>query len=236
MNSLLKTARLAGAGYIIIFISGIFANFLVLENIVVPGDANATVVNIESNAFLFRIGILSFIIMVIADLIVAWALYLIFKPVNKNISLLAAWLRLVNATIFGVALVNIFNVLHIVKGASYFSAIDSNLLHAQIMLFFEAFNNTWLLGLIFFGFHLFVLSYLIIKSNYLPKLIGLILTLAAFGYLIDSFAQFLLPNYADYKDIFMLIVIVPGVIGELSLALWLLIKGVNQGENVAKSD
>ena len=228
MNSLSKTARLAGTAYIIIFISGIFANFLVLENIVVPGDANSTIINIESNTLLFRTGILSFIIMVIADLLVAWALYLLFVPVNKNLSLLAAWLRLVNVTIFGVALFNLFNVLHVINDTTYFSSIDNSLLQAQVMLFFESFNNTWLLGLIFFGLHLLVLSYLIIKSNFISKIIGLILTLAAFGYLIDSLAQLLLPNYADYKDIFLLIVVVPGVIGELSLALWLLIKGADQ--------
>lgn len=231
MNSLLKTARLAGIGYIIIFIAGIFANFLVLENIFIADDANATISNIKENELLFKIGILSFIIMVIADLIVAWALYLLFKPVNKNVSLLAAWFRLVNVTIFGVALFNLFSVLHIINGATYFSTIDTNLIDAQVMLYFEAFNNSWLLGLIFFGFHLFVLAYLIIKSNYMPKVIGFILYLAAFGYLIDSFAHFLLPNYADYQDIFMLIVVIPGVIGELSLALWLLIKGINQASN-----
>jgi len=96
------------------------------------------------------------------------------------------------------------------------------------MLLISAFNNTWLVGLVFFGIHLFFLGYLIIKSRYVPKVIGLLLIVASFGYLIDSFANFLLPNYADYKDLFMLIVVVPGIIGELSLTIWLLAKGVKE--------
>jgi hypothetical protein len=95
------------------------------------------------------------------------------------------------------------------------------------MLLIEAFNNGWLIGLVFFAFHLLVVGYLIIKSGgYIPRMIGIFLIIASSGYLIDSTAHFLLPNYTDYETIFLLIVAVPGVIGELSLAFWLPIKGV----------
>lgn len=81
-----------------------------------------------------------------------------------------------------------------------------------------------------FGLHLLVLGYLIFKSEYIPGFIGVLLLIAGLGYLIDSFANFLLPNYADYASIFMLIVVVPGVIGELSFTLWLLLKGSKMPE------
>ena len=94
------------------------------------------------------------------------------------------------------------------------------------MLSLNMFNYTWLIGLIFFGIHLFILGYLIYKSGYVPKFIGGLLLIASLDYLLDSFANFLLPNYNDYKNIFQLIVIVPGIVGELSLTFWLLFKGV----------
>jgi hypothetical protein len=225
VESINKISKIAGAGYLIIFISGIFANFFVLEGLVVPGDAKATVANIAANTQQFRIGILSFIVMVIFDVVVSWALYLLLKPVNKDLSLLAAWLRLVNATIFGVALYHLLNVLHFTSGGYSLAIFDAGQLQAQVMLSFDAFNTTWLVGLVFFGLHLFFLGYLILKSSYLPSVIGVLLMVASVGYLTDSFANFLMPGYTAYKTIFMTIVIVPGVIGELSLAMWLLIKG-----------
>lgn len=145
--SLPKAARFAGIGYLIIIITGIGANFFVLENLVVQGNADATANNILANETLFRIGIFSFIVMVIADLLVAWALYIFFKPVNNEISLLAAWLRLVNSTIFAIALYNLFSVLQLLSGADYLTAFNSNQLQAQVMIFLDAFNNTWLIGL-----------------------------------------------------------------------------------------
>lgn len=223
--SLHKAAQFAGIGYLIIIITGIGANFFVLENLVVQGNADATANNILANETLFRIGIFSFIVMVIADLLVAWALYIFFKPVNNEISLLVAWLRLVNSTIFAIALYNLFSVLQLLSGADYLTAFNSNQLQAQVMIFLDAFNNTWLIGLLFFGMHLYFLSYLIIKSNYIPKILGVFLFIASVGYLADSFASFLLPNYKNYQEIFLLIVLVPGLIGELSFCLWLLIKG-----------
>lgn len=168
MDSLNKIARIAGAGYLVIFISGIFANFFVLESLVVPGDAYSTAANIMEYEFQFRIGILSFFVMVIFDLLLVWALYILFKPVNKDLSLLAAWLRLVNVVIFGVALYHLFAVLQLVSGAEYLSVFAAGQLQAQVMLLIESFNATWLIGLVFFGIHLFFLGYLIIKSNYIP--------------------------------------------------------------------
>ena len=225
MPSQKKIAKIAGFGYLIIFITGIFANFFVLENLVVPGDAAATANNIIGNDFQFRIGILCFIIMVVFDVLLAWALYVILIPVNKNLSLLSGWLRLVNSTIFAIALYNLFSVLQILSGAEYLNAFADGQLQAQAMLVLNTFNVTWLIGLVFFGLHLFVLGYLIIKSGYIPRTIGILLLVASIGYLIDSFANFLLPDYDKYKDIFLMIVVIPGIVGELSLTFWLLFKG-----------
>jgi hypothetical protein len=225
MDQFNKVAKLAGFGYLIIFITGIFSNFFVLENLVVPEDAAVTAKNITESEMMFRIGILSFIIMVVADLLLAWALYILLRPVNKDLSLLSGWLRLVNGTVFGIALFGLVNVLQILSGTGNLAGAEADQLQATIMLSLDTFNHTWLIGLVFFGFHLLLLGYLIIRSGYIPRAIGYLLVVAGIGYLIDSFANFLLPAYNEYADIFMLIVVIPGVAGELSLTIWLLVKG-----------
>jgi hypothetical protein len=226
MNSNKKISKIAGYGYLIIFITGIFSNFFVLESLIVPGEPVITANNILGNELLFRMGIFSFLIMVIFDVVLAWALYILLKPVDKNLSLLSGWFRLVNSTVFAIALYNLLGVMNFLGDAAYLKAFDSGQLQAQIMSFLNTFNDTWLIGLVFFGFHLIILGYLIFKSAYIPKILGILLIVASIGYLIDSFANFLLPNYKDYKDIFLMIVVVPGIIGELSLTFWLLFKGV----------
>ncbi|GAB4193482.1 MAG: DUF4386 domain-containing protein [Calditrichia bacterium] len=213
-------ARVAGINYLFIFISGIFANFFVLESNIVLGDPVQTFHNFTSHSTLLRIGIFSFIVMVLADALLAWFLYVLLKPVDKDLSLLTGWLRLINATIFAVALLFLLQVLGLIQSEGAGSEVP-----LRIETSLRSFNDTWMIGLIFFGIHLLFLGYLIIKSGYFPKGIGWLLIMAGIGYLIDSFSFVLFKDYQQFKDIFMAIVIIPGVIGELSLTLWLLIKG-----------
>lgn len=219
-------SKIAGLGYLIIFITGIYSNFFVLEGLVVPGDIAATTENVIQGEMQLRFGIISFIIMVICDVFLAWALYVLLEPVNRHLSLLSGWLRLVNAAMFGFAVYSLLMIVKITTSDLYRDILTLDELQERILFFLDAFNYLWLLGLIFFGLHLFILGYLIVKSGYIPKILGVLLAIAAAGYLIDSFANFILPNYNDYKDIFLLIVVIPGIVGELSFTVWLLIKGV----------
>ena len=222
----LKISKLAGFGYLAIFITGFFANFFVLERLVDLENASLTATNILANELLFRTGIFSFILMVVFDIVLAWALYILLKPVDKNLSLLSGWLRLVNSTVFGVALYHLFSMLRVLNGAGYLKAFVPDQLQAMVLMSFNSFNDTWLVGLVFFGLHLLALGYLIFKSGYIPRIIGVLLVIAGFGYLADSFANFILINYNDYKNVFQAVVIIPGVVGELSLTFWLLFKSV----------
>jgi hypothetical protein len=95
------------------------------------------------------------------------------------------------------------------------------------MLFLDAHSIGYSIGLVFFGINLLVLGYLVFKSGYFPRILGILLIGASLGYLIDTFAKVLLPNYGDYEGIFTLVVFAPALIAELSLCLWLLVKGVN---------
>lgn len=231
INPLRKVALIGGTGYLIIFVTGIFANFFVLESLVDANNAKATLENLVTNTTQLKIGILAFLTMVIFDVVLTWALYIILKAVNKNIALFSAWFRLVNCVIFAVALFHLFDVLSLTSNASLQSLLSQIELEVAVTRALSSFNYTWLIGLVFFGLHLLVTGYLTILSGYIPKFIGVLLLIAGAGYLVDSAAQFMLSNYNDYADIFALVVILPGVVGELSLTFWLLLKGGKQVNN-----
>jgi len=223
--TLSKSAKIAGVGYVIIFVLGIVANFFIFGGLIVKGDAAITANNIMSNQLLFRCGIASWIVVLLCDIVIAWALYIFLKPVSKSLSLLTSWFRLIYIAIFGITQLNLIFVLILLSGADYLAVFNTTQLQALALMFLNGHNYGFLIGLVFFGIHLFLISYLILKSEYIPKILGVLLILSAFGYLLDSFANFLLPSYADYQTIFLLLVAVPGIIGELSFTLWLLIKG-----------
>lgn len=216
-TSPLVYARVAGFGYLMIFAFSIFANVFALGKLIVSGDATTTADNIIASETLFRLGIASWIVVYTADLIVTWALYILLQPVNRSLSLLAAWFRLVFVAIIGINTLNLFVVLQLAKDTDY----------AQLTLVLNAYAYGETISFVFFGFHILVLGYLIFKSDYLPRILGLLLIVAALGYIVDSFASFISSSYDDNELTFLLMVAVPAVIAEFSLNLWLLFKGVN---------
>ena len=236
--SLSQAARIAGIGYLIMAFLGIFANFTVLEGLIIPDDAAQTATNIMDSEGLFRAGIVSFIIIAMLDVLVAWGLHVLLQPVNKSLSLLAAWLRIVYAGILAIAVLNLLMVMQVLSGIDYLTGFDTAQLQAQAMLFLDAFSLGWLIGLVFFGLHLLVFGYLVYQSNYMPRILGIFLMVAGAGYIIDSLAHFILSNYTDYESIFLVIVAVPSLVGELSVTFWLLLRGgkiENTASDVRKS-
>lgn len=217
-------AVIAGAGYAILFALGIFANFFVREGIVVTGDAQATAANIAESEGLFRAGMLSFLIIFLLDIIVAWALYIVFRPASRDLSLVAAWSRLVYTVFLGVALIYFFQALQFLNGADFLSSFDTEQLNAQGLVALDTFNSTWLVGLTAFGLHLGFLGYLVLKSRYAPRPLGYVLIAAGAAYVIDTIAHTLLANYADYETAFITMVAVPAVIAEGWFGLWLLLR------------
>ena len=209
------TALIAGFGLLAMTIAAIFANFSVFESLVVHGDAITTTNNILASKDKFLLGISSFLIVIILDVVVAWALYVFLKHVNRNLSLLAAWLRIIYAAIFAFALLSLVNVFQILNGAN---PIINSELSTQVMLSINSFSRTWDFGFIFFGFHLVLLGCLVFKSGYIHKLFGVMLVIAGLGYLVDSFGKFVLPNYNIQIAMFTFI-------GELLFMIWLLFRG-----------
>jgi hypothetical protein len=220
-----NAAMIAGLGLLIMAILAFFASFFVLQGLIVPDDAAKTVSNILAKGMLFRLGLASFFIVLILDVLVAWALYVFLKPVNQSLSLLAALFRLVYTAIFGVVLLHLSDALQLLQGAAQ-SAMSVEQVQAQVMMSLESFQFGWQIALVFFGCHLLVLGYTVMKSSYVPKVLGILLLVAGFAYTLNGFAHFLLANYADYKNLFLLLVAPSAIIGELSLCFWLLIRGV----------
>lgn len=220
-----QAALVAGFGLLIMFFTAIFANFFVVQRLIVPGDATVTAQNIMANEMQFRLGLFTFLVVFVLDVLVAWGLYVFLKPVNDSLSLLTAWFRVIYTVIAVVVLFNLFSALQLLTSAGYLAAMETNQLYAQVMGLTDAFGNGWLISFVFFAIHLFLLGYLVFKSGTMPKIMGILLMLAGLAYLSDSLAHFLLPNYDDYEMLFLIPVTFFGIVGELWLALWLLFRG-----------
>ena len=217
-TSLRTAALIAGLGLLIMVIAASFAELFVYQKLVVSDRADETVRNIMANKTLFISGIFGYLVTFICDLLVAWALYVLLKPVNEHLALLTAWFRLVYAIISLVALLNLVTVFRLLNTSNYLIAFQPGELNAQVMLSVNAFRNQWYFGLIFFGIHLGLLGYLVIRSNYIPRILGVLLIITGVGYLLTTLRPYLFPNinvdFAGYT-----------FYGELIFMLWLLIKG-----------
>lgn len=211
-----NAAIAAGAGLLIMTVAAIFARF-VYDSMLVPGDAAATANNILANELQFRLAIISFLFVIVLDVIVAWGLYVLLRPVNRNLSLLAAWFRLVYAAVFMVTLLDLGNALRILHSAGTLVVLETGQLQAQALLALSAFSDGWSFALAVFGLHLTVLGYLVFKAGFMPKILGALLIIAGLGYMFDSITGFIFPNFGVTVGQITFI-------GELLLALWLVIK------------
>ena len=173
----------------------------------------------SASSGLFRVGVSCFLVVAILDVVVAWGLYVLLESVSKNLSLLAAWFRVVYAAVFASALIPLLNVLQLLGGNDAFKGFEPNQLQAQVMLSLGAFRSGYNIALVLFGFHLLVLGYLVFKSGYIPKWLGILLGIASLGYLADSFGKLLIPNYNLTISAFTFV-------GEVVLIFWLLWKSV----------
>lgn len=214
--------RVSGVAYLLIFITGFYANFSVLETMVVASDPEATVINFMQNHAQVGLGILAFVAMLAFDVILVFTLFYITKKVSLNISVIASAFRLLHAIGFGMALmclIEIYQITDLPLG------LDMPELQHTVMSVLLKFDEIWAIGLLFFGIHLAFLGYLSFKSDLVPKSMGYLLFLAAMGYMVSCTAQLFMPNYAEYEQGFELLVMVFGVVGELAFTIWLLIKG-----------
>ena len=212
-------ARIAGALYLIGGVAGVLG-ILYIPTLVVPGNAAATVNNIALHESLFRFSIVSALVNDVIYIFVALVLYKLFKFVDKNIAVLMVILNLIAVPIAMLNELNNFAVLHLLHGANSLTSIAPDQWHALVPLLLNLHADGIQIASIFWGLWLFPMGYLVYKSGFLQKIIGVLLMIACFGYVAESFATFIIP---DHKiNIALLTSWV-----ELILPLWFLIKGVN---------
>ena len=221
MNSLKKTARMAGFLYLVFMVTLIFSS-VVRSNLIVFGDAAATANNIMASEWLFRIGFMSEILSAVFFLLAAWALYVLLKPVNNDLALLFVLLNLGGVAIECINMLNLFTATLLLSGADYLKVFQVNQLQSLAMLFINLYQNGFIIAQVFYGTWLFPLGYLVFKSGFLPRILGILLMVDCFGILIWFFQFFLFPNY----EVISYPSFVVGFIAELSISLWLLIKGI----------
>lgn len=215
LESRRNLALVAAFGLLFMALLAPFAQFGVLQTLIVPADAAATTANIAGSAWLFRAAIAAFLVVAILDVVVAWALYVLLRPVNEILALLVAWLRVVYAAVFAYALVNLFDVAQLVHGgAASATAGQAEQLQAQVASSVASFANGWDLALAIFGLSLLGLGALILKSVDFPGFIGALVMLAGVGYLADSFGTILVPGYSLTISTFTFV-------GEALLTVWL---------------
>lgn len=219
-------ARIAGVLYLVIIAGGLFAEVFVREQVFVFGDAAATARNILENELLYRLGFAAHLFYLACALPVALILYEMFRRVNAHLALLALLFNLVAIAVEAGNLLNHFAPLRILAGAGLEGLGPEQsqaLAYASLRLFSTGFG----ISLTFFGFFCLVTGHLIYRSGFLPRLIGALMVLAGTCYLVNSFSLFIAPGFAALLFPWIL---VPCLVAELSLALWLVVVGLNEGK------
>jgi Domain of unknown function (DUF4386) len=217
-------ARLAGIFYLAIIVLGISGELFVRGTLVVSGDAGATANAISSSSLLWRAGIVGDLLMHAFDVPMLVIFYFLLRPVSEGLALFAAFMHLLQTAVLVMNKLKLLIPLFLMEDSGYLKSFSAEQLHALSYLAIKAHGYGFAIGLIFFGFACLVTGYLIYKSGYLPKIIGVLMLAAGLSYLINSFSLLLVPSFA--AAIFPA-VLVPAFIGELALALWLIVKGVN---------
>lgn len=217
-------ARVAGFLYLAIIVLGISGELFVRGALVASGDAAATANGISASPLLWRAGIVGDLLMHVLDVPVIVILYLLLRPVSESLALLATLINLVQTAVLAANKLNLLFPLFLLEDGAYLKAFSPEQLQSLAYLAIKAHGYGFGIGLIFFGVACLVRGYLIFKCGYFPKFLGLLMAIAGLSYLTNSFALILSPTLA--ASMFPAI-LVPAFVGELSLSLWLIVKGVN---------
>ena len=223
--SQLKAARLAGLLFLLAMATGLFAEFYVHfpSTLIVIGDPAKTASNIMANERLYRIGIANNIITFAIDVVLIWALYVLLKPVNRNLALLAVFFRVVETTLACVAIINSYVAMQFVGDADHLKAFDTNQIQTLLILH-DTYALTFVVVAIFLGLGSTIFNYILFKSRYIPKALAAWGIFASLLLLMSQFAIIIFPKVEK--------TIIPACYGpiaidEIALGFWLLIKGAN---------
>lgn len=227
MNSNNKLARSAGFLYLIMIIAGGFAEAFVRQGLTVYGDAVATAHNILASEHMYRFGFVADLLVIVCSTFLTLIFYILFKPVNRNLSLLALIFGSVAGAVMAVNLLNQQAPLLLLHNTSYLKSFTIEQLQTQSLFYLNLQSQGYNISLLLFAFYFPIIGWLVYKSNFLPRILGVIYTLAGVGYLCNSLAWFLFPHLASYLFPYVLL---PALVGEVSMSLWLIFKGVKVSE------
>ncbi|WP_103070432.1 DUF4386 domain-containing protein [Aquimarina sediminis] len=225
MNSDKKTARIAGLIFLILIGAGIFAEFFVRQKIFVTGDPAATANNIVNNQSLYRIGIVSDLVMIVAFFFYPLILSKIFRKVSENLTRLMTISIMISVGILCIMTLIMIAPLLLTSGADYLGGFTSEQTNGLTTFFLKLHNNGYYISQIFYGLYMFPLGYMILKSGLVPKFIGVLLILGCIVDQIDVIIYFLLPNT---ESELLQNITIPADLAEFSMCLWLIIMGVRK--------
>jgi hypothetical protein len=213
-----SASLIGGAALMLMAALAGFGNVVVVDGLVTSGDAARTAGDIMASEGVFRLGVATLYLVVVLDVVVAWALLRVFAPVSTDLSRLAAWFRLAYAGVLTVAVSQLAGVPGLLNDDGYTAAFGTEQLQALALQKTDAYNDIWMAGLILFGVHLMILGYLAYKSGYVPRFLGVLLVIAGVGYAFDSFVTVFSQGspFAISQITFL---------GEFLLGLWLLFRG-----------
>lgn len=221
-----KKARIAGILYLLLIICGLTYLMYIPQQLINLQNTTETINNIKNHELLFRFGIVMVICSFLVFILLPLALYSLLQSVNKLYAKFMVLFTLISVPVSFVNILNKFSILTLINKPEYAEKLGQTQLQTQVMLYLENYNNGVHLSLIFWGLWLFPFGYLVYKSGFLPKILGLFLMAGCFGYLISFFGNFL---YSDFnKTIISDIIGYPASIGEIGICLWLLIVGTNK--------
>lgn len=218
-----RKARIAGALYLIVIAAGFFAEVLVRQRMIAAGDAAATARNILAHPLLYRGGFAAELFALACNLPIAVIFYDLFKPVRRTFALLVVFFTLVGSAVEAASLLLHFAPLLLLGGSPGLSGLGSGPAQALAYLSLRLQTIGFSVALVFFGFYCFSLGWLILRSSFLPRILGVFLAIEGACYLVNSFAQFLAPGFAAN---FLPILMASGL-AEVALCLWLLVFGLN---------
>ena len=217
-----KMARITGALYLLYIVSHVFADVIGRSQLIVWGDAASTVQNIVAAMGQFRIGYVSDLLAALLFLLAAWALYRLLKPVNQNIALLFLLLNLVGVAIQSFSDLFLIASALLLRDAGYGQLFPADQLQAFVLLFLDLHRHGLMMAQLFYAAWLFPLGYLVFKSVFLPKLLGILLMIHCATWLLTFLQFFLFPGLSAITYVSYPL----GFIAEFGLSLWLLMKGV----------
>ena len=226
MRSNKRTARIAGLLYLTVVLAGIFSLAYVPSQIDVSGDPATAVRNIVAHELLFRLGIAAGLICYTAFLLLPLALHRLLSPFGRQAAALMVAFAVASVPLSFAVTLNKFDVLTLLSGADYLQAVSAQELQARVMLSLQSYRDGLLIAQIFWGLWLLPFGYLVYKSGILPRVLGILLMLGCFGYLIKVVGKVFFPGYAEsgIADFVGL----PASIGEIGICLWLLVMGARE--------